>query len=469
MTLRGLQDDLQNNWGYDLFHCEVDRRGSRDGTCSETKVECSRLLNIHARPFEVDNYTPSGTMANQRALELVTTGRVDRAIAGSGCYLSGDDGYLHMASSVHFTPQGQICLFKDPSQLPLDNASRNITVPLPYCIPVKGFRMDSHEVKSLENKCLEYIRRRCILAALKERPVKALILELILAGCGAVLSDRFLRELANLSRHHDFFIVVDEILTGGRCTSDFLVTKEKPKEFIDRVSHVTLGKWPKCGIVLRHRKIFPIPDDVVCRGNSTVFDLREAYAMAKRLFQLNGNIAARRAQTLQKIKVQEEESWGQGCLIFCCRVHSSSQRAIKCRYLPLLDDRKFTPCIKFLDNKNLTIPIIQQRLWEDVLRWAPERDFIASEQEHQIVSYLLDRAKECTQNFNPEVDTCIFVHRKTMVDVTFLRSKKIDGHSLKKHVFHNVLERLVACRLLEEKVKGKKGRVDTSSVVPYII
>ena len=47
------------------------------------------------------------------------------------------------------------------------------------------------------------------------RPIKAFMMELIWAGSGASLSNRFLIKLAKLAELHDFNIIVDEILTGG--------------------------------------------------------------------------------------------------------------------------------------------------------------------------------------------------------------------------------------------------------------
>ena len=42
------------------------------------------------------------------------------------------------------------------------------------------------------------------------------MMELILAGNGASLSNRFLIKLAKLAGLHDFNIIVDEIMTGGQ-------------------------------------------------------------------------------------------------------------------------------------------------------------------------------------------------------------------------------------------------------------
>ena len=73
-------------------------------------------------------------------------------------------------------------------------------------------------------------------------------MELILAGNGASLSNRFLIKLAKLGELHGFNIIVDEILTGGQVTT-LLTTLSKPKEFRKIVSYITIGKWTKCRVV----------------------------------------------------------------------------------------------------------------------------------------------------------------------------------------------------------------------------
>lgn len=56
----------------------------------------------------------------------------------------------------------------------------------------------------------------------------SLFFELMLAGNGAVLSDRALNKIAILSRKHKFTIIIDEIMTGGR-TGTLLLLQKKQK------------------------------------------------------------------------------------------------------------------------------------------------------------------------------------------------------------------------------------------------
>ena len=74
-------------------------------------------------------------------------------------------------------------------------------------------------------------------------------LELMLAGNGAMLSDRALLKIAKLSNQHQFTVIVDEIMTFGR-TGALIMLQTKPEAFIKCVSHVTLGKWLHVGMIL---------------------------------------------------------------------------------------------------------------------------------------------------------------------------------------------------------------------------
>ncbi len=88
---------------------------------------------------------------------------------------------------------------------------------------------------------------RCNVAKCNNLPIRTLLMELILAGCGAGLSNRALERLAELAEHHKFNIVVDEIMTGGR-TGTMLMVQQTPECFQNVVVYDTMGKWMGCGI-----------------------------------------------------------------------------------------------------------------------------------------------------------------------------------------------------------------------------
>ena len=66
-------------------------------------------------------------------------------------------------------------------------------------------------------------------------------MEITLASNGSAVSDRALTILWHLAHLHDFSIVVDEIMTGGR-TKAMLSTMDKPKIFQKSVQFITMGK-----------------------------------------------------------------------------------------------------------------------------------------------------------------------------------------------------------------------------------
>ena len=112
------------------------------------------------------------------------------------------------------------------------------------------------------------------------RPTKVLFLEIMLSGNGAELSDRVLERLGQLSRHHNFSIVVDEILTGGRCGT-MLLTQQAPGSFQERVTHITMGKWLQAGLVLSSEAFKVSSDETLIhypsRGPSTEINATPLY------------------------------------------------------------------------------------------------------------------------------------------------------------------------------------------------
>ena len=61
----------------------------------------------------------------------------------------------------------------------------------------------------------------------------------------AFLVQNFLKKLGNLGKAMDFMIIVDEILTWGHCSDKnvlLVLDPIVPQEFLDIVSHVTIGK-----------------------------------------------------------------------------------------------------------------------------------------------------------------------------------------------------------------------------------
>jgi len=91
---------------------------------------------------------------------------------------------------------------------------------LPHCIDdFEG--QDMHEMN-----CLEHTHLKLTAAKMSGKECKALLMELVLACNGAQLSDDFLIKLARSMKHHGIGIIVDEVLTCGRCGTFLLTTKK---------------------------------------------------------------------------------------------------------------------------------------------------------------------------------------------------------------------------------------------------
>jgi hypothetical protein len=156
------------------------------------------------------------------------------------------------------------------------------------------------------------------------------------------LSDKFLTKLGKLSSHHNFFFIVDEVLTCGR-TGEFLMTNSMPDSFQSRVQYIATGKWIGMGLVLAGK-------DLHCgyggdRGETTGTNYDEATKAIELFIGLIQNTFARRAMALNELHSTEKKAWGKGVFIFCNTVRTSpvqtDQLGFKGRYLPMLSDAPF--------------------------------------------------------------------------------------------------------------------------------
>ena len=170
-------------------------------------------------------------------------------------------------------------------------------------------------------------------------PCKALLLELVLAGNGATLSNRALIAIGKLAVHHGVCVIVDEVMTGGR-TEGMLLVLSKPASFQDAVTHITCGKWCQMGIVIlskswaeKRKALHPF----TMHGASTLLSEKEATIHWMCVKKHQSKIATKRAKVLKKLRLNEEDVWGAGLLMFGpCRRETS--HGLKCRCLPLIHE-----------------------------------------------------------------------------------------------------------------------------------
>ncbi len=188
-----------------------------------------------------------------------------------------------------------------------------------------------------EDDCLQAVHIRLCWAKMRRMPYKALLLELVLAGNGAMLSNRALVAIGKLAAHHGISVIVDEIMTCGR-TESMLFVLSKPLSFQAVVTHITVGKWCQMGMVLlskswaeKRKELYPVTK----RGASTALCADQAAVHWRCLLEKKSEIPSKRARVLQKLKLTEQDVWGAGLLLFGpCRRETT--HGLKCRYLPLV-------------------------------------------------------------------------------------------------------------------------------------
>ena len=290
--------------------------------------------------FKFSKISGCGTDANVHAILEATEGDTSTCIFAAGSYIGGDDSVLQALSSCcelkHFGPS-VVCL---PTQL--GKFGQLQTVGLPYYIP--HVSLDQPTLNKYENMCLHELHIRLLAQRLTGTPYKALLLELCLAGCGAILSDRALLRLGVLAKQHTLSIIVDEIMTGGRTSAkSMLLTQQKPTEFVSQVSHITMGKWLGIGLVLtRHGvKHFSQSPNMVSniytpRGVSSTPSCTGALKAWQIVAGNLGAIPHRREQALTHLGFNSNDCWGIGLMIYAACSRVGSVPALENRFLPLL-------------------------------------------------------------------------------------------------------------------------------------
>ena len=289
--------------------------------------------------YDLCQVTGSGTYANQYAVMNATHGDMHSCMVAVGSYIGGDNSWFSCLTTSDFLAGGGPTMIKSPAEVVTPNKSQ--IVPLPYYIPGSFY---DEVLQRYENKILLHLHVLCLIQKVKGRPFKALLLELILCGNGATLSDGALGRLGLLAKQHGFHIIVDEVMTGGRLGASekakMLYLQSKPKEFQDAVAFVTMGKWLGCGVVLVRRtlKYCLLPTQDQPRGMTTDFlpcnsaiDRWETVASTKlEVFH------ERRAEVLKALKLTETEAWGEGLLIFAPLRRTDAKQGLKNRFVPML-------------------------------------------------------------------------------------------------------------------------------------
>lgn len=364
-----MADDLSNRWGRQLVFNQPAsaHRRQKEGTRSSFKDFAMVVQKDTNDEFVLGRVVCCGSDANMFASMEGSYGDTDALFNACGSYVAGDDGPCD-----HWTSSGYDAFQLNTNIAHPDEVRKSTrvkTVALPYHIEVSC--CDEDVLLSMENRCIEELHIRCLLMKIEGRPLRCILLELMLGGNGGELSDRFLRKLGALANKHGFTIVVDECITGGRVGPTMLLTQSKPPIFQKAVSHITMGKWPGLGIILRS-KLFErnLRKPMFPRGMTTQLQTDEARYAWERVREALPSIPSRREQVLRYIKVSEDHCWGKGLVIFSERHRKDTcGGGLKNRYLPMIEQIKPATIGFTTPQPGYTKQEVAQRLQRQASAW----------------------------------------------------------------------------------------------------
>ena len=375
-----MADDLANSWGITLC---VKPRTNRNPNAivPGDNVDFQRLKQevraTFGDAFHLVKIATCGSDANLFACVESTGGDLSRTIVACGSYVAGTDFGLQNWSTSDFETQYGPAVINQP-QLVTDQFARTHTVALPYHIP--GV-MKTEDVEELEDRCLHELHIRCLSARLNNAPVKTLLMELLLAGNGATLSDRALERIASLARMHDFSVTLDEIFTGGR-SGTMLMVEQKPHSFRSAVRFVTMGKWIGAGLVLATKQQYlqisanQMRVESGPRGTSTKIDCYYPLLVWKVIRDKLILTQGRRETVLRKLNIPVGEDWGCGVMIYCSKARTDSGQGLKNRFLPMLENVQVDSFRVVNKKEEWSKEQVNSVVVQGVLAWADNRQSI---------------------------------------------------------------------------------------------
>lgn len=372
-------DDLSNHWGCNLVALGREQgKRKRTGKVLDDYTEFTKFRNIVSKnvgeDFRLEVLLSCGSQSNLYAISSLTDGDTTRCLTAAGSYVSGNRGPLQSWSTSAMSPrQDSPCRIMLPDEVKKPFTVSH-TTPLPYHIPGT---MPTTDLDAYESKCMAFLHERCLVAKMRGSPILGLFLELCLAGNGAVLSDTALHKIGLLAAHHGFKLIVDEIMTGGR-TATMLMSTVTPASFRSNIAYITMGKWMKCGVVIVSEAQYELCYDQhgEGRGASTTICSQTAARLWETVSAELSNIDTRRQTVLSKLKVESNEAWGKGILIFANVKKSGYCKGLKCRVLPMITQ---TPVdtTKILRKQSWTQHWVNTELVSSVEAWCDHRLYMS--------------------------------------------------------------------------------------------
>ena len=302
--------------------------------------KCSELLNSLAPNHLVFAFEGSGSSANLRMLYEASGHNLGNAGVGSGCYLTGDSTSplwhfklpCTMAQGLGTVPIHAARPAKSPSE---ESGLR--LIPLPWhCPPL----MKEEDYRALERAELDSLRK---LAMELTNGMRAFLLELVNTSYGFELRSSFLRRLRDVMDSFRARLCVDEVMTAGRTSDNFLLSDY----YKLRAEYVSLGKFMTQGVILEGLGVNPKdPDKRKVQGISLGTSLIRMEQVLREVASFKRGTAdearARMLLHLHSIQKQPGDShqqelkvWGRGAMVFC-NVWCDRSGVVIGRYLPLL-------------------------------------------------------------------------------------------------------------------------------------
>lgn len=368
-----MSDNLHNCWGTELFvMTKEDKKKYASQSTVNLNDEFKRIVsNTFLNKFHLQGVHANGSSSNVLAIFDATRGDTGRCLIAAGSYLCTTGFVLCNLATSEFHLNSPLSLIREPSDNDELFVKKKI-IALPYYIPGT---ISAEGLVVYEDVCFVKLHEKLILYRAQGQSIMSLFFELMLAGNGAVLSDRALNIIAILSRKHKFTIIIDEIMTGGR-TGTLLLLQQKEKNFIECVSHVTLGKWCDCGIVLvspnqhiieqRQQDTSTSP-----RSNSTCIDLTTIIPCWNKLMGILLMADIRRDMVFERMKVKSEDTWGKGALIFS-PIKNNTMEGLNHRLLPTLEMTTISRgnmSKPFNDDDNNFKGMINNKIVNTILNW----------------------------------------------------------------------------------------------------
>lgn len=340
-------DDTNNIWGTQLV-----RNTSYNFTPSEESFQASyhKLCELICKNFEgffLDKIFNTGSDANRYAILECSNLNVRSTLFAVGSYIVGDNSALQQYSTIDYKKYDGFGKIISPFSLS-DDIVKHVCV-LPYFIPgacsshqdrrkkCNKCKMSNQE---LESKCLAQLIVIFQFQIEKNQPISSLFLELMLAGNGAILSNKFLIQLANACKYYNVIIIVDEILTFGR-TCTLFYTQSKPEIFQKAVGIITCGKWIGCGMAIRNKNLEHNTISTEERGVSTHLPYNGIVRNLELCIGSLQLIAQRRRHFHEFFNINAYDSWGEGLIVFTPEKKIGELDGIRCRYLLQLENNPF--------------------------------------------------------------------------------------------------------------------------------